>query len=133
MSVGTQSQSAILILAAICNCPACVSCIHLNAPDCFATNQISKKKEVTLLQGYPGKVRATVTYTLTESATLLIDFEAQTDKATPINLAQHTYFNLDGVDKGQSILDHVIQINRRLIFQLLSQEGLAFESEVCEA
>lgn len=53
-----------------------------------------------------------MTYTLTESATLLIDFEAQADKATPINLAQHTYFNLDGVEEQQSILEHVIQINR---------------------
>ena len=60
-------------------------------------------------------MRATVTYTLTELATLLIDFEAQTDKATPINLAQHTYFNLDGVEEGQSILDHVIQINRQTL------------------
>ncbi len=55
-----------------------------------------------------------MTYTLAEPATLLIDFEAQTDKATPINLAQHTYFNLDGVQEAQSILEHVIQINRQV-------------------
>lgn len=65
-----------------------------------------------MLQGFPGKVKAKVTYTLTESAMLLIDFEAQSDAATPINLAQHTYFNLDGVEEAGQILDHIIEINR---------------------
>ena len=44
----------------------------------------------------------------------MIHFEAEADAATPINLAQHTYFNLDGVDASHSILDHLIQINRWL-------------------
>lgn len=65
-----------------------------------------------LLQGFPGKVQTSVTYTLTDSSALLIHFEAHTNAATPINLAQHTYFNLDGVSKSHSILEHTIEINR---------------------
>lgn len=51
-------------------------------------------------------------YSLKEPAALHIEFEAQTDSATPINLAQHTYFNLDGIDEAKTILDHTLQINR---------------------
>ncbi len=65
-------------------------------------------------QGYPGRVEVVVQYTLTEAATLKIDFKATSDAATPINLAQHTYFNLDGVDRPRSVLEHRIQINRWL-------------------
>ena len=64
------------------------------------------------MQGYPGKVEVSVTYTLTEAATLRIRFQAVSADPTPINMAQHTYFNLDGVEKSHSILDHRIQINR---------------------
>eukprot|EP00884_Botryococcus_braunii_P005885 jgi/Botrbrau1/15298/Bobra.0096s0001.1 len=61
--------------------------------------------------GFPGSVDATVTYRLTEDNILHIDFEATTDAATPINMAQHSYFNLDGASSGNSILDHQITIN----------------------
>lgn len=46
--------------------------------------------------GFPGRLTATVTYRLIEPATLQIVYSATTDKATPINLTNHAYFNLDG-------------------------------------
>jgi aldose 1-epimerase len=45
-------------------------------------------------EGYPGTLRARATYTLTDRNELLLDYQASTDRATPVNLTQHTYFNL---------------------------------------
>lgn len=60
--------------------------------------------------GYPGHVSLTATYILTSSTTMRLDMEAVPEnKPTPINLAQHTYWNLAGHDSGD-ILDHSIQI-----------------------
>jgi aldose 1-epimerase len=59
-------------------------------------------------EGYPGNLDVRVTYTLTEQDELVIDYHAVTDKATPINLTQHTYFNLAG--EGD-ILGHVLMID----------------------
>ena len=61
-------------------------------------------------EGYPGTVKATVTYTLTDMGQLIIDYKATTDKATVINLTQHSYFNLAG-SKATDILGHELKLN----------------------
>jgi aldose 1-epimerase len=61
-------------------------------------------------EGFPGRLDATVTYTLTPGDELVVDYEATTDKATVVNLSQHTYWNLRG-SEGGTILDHRLTIN----------------------
>jgi aldose 1-epimerase len=60
-------------------------------------------------EGFPGNLRVKVTYAVTDANALEIDYEATTDKATPINLSQHSYFNLKGEGNGD-VLDHEIMI-----------------------
>jgi aldose 1-epimerase len=61
-------------------------------------------------QGYPGALSAKVTYTLTDRNELAVDYEATTDKATPINLTQHSYFNLAGAGT-RDVLTHELTLN----------------------
>jgi aldose 1-epimerase len=59
-------------------------------------------------QGFPGKLEATCRYTIEAPSTLRFDAEATADAPTIVNLAQHSYFNLDG---SADILDHRVRID----------------------
>jgi aldose 1-epimerase len=61
-------------------------------------------------EGYPGALNVNVTYTLTDRDELVVEYVAAADKATPINLSQHTYWNLHGGARGD-ILDHLLTLD----------------------
>ncbi len=67
---------------------------------------LSKDRE----EGYPGNLRCTVTYTLTNDDELRLDYEAETDKKTVLNLTNHTYWNLRGQGSGD-ILSHELLLH----------------------
>ena len=77
----------------------------------------SGKPQVTLTyiskdgeEGYPGNLTSHVTFMLTDDNQLRIEYTATTDKATPLNLTNHSYFNLTG-DISNTILNHSVMIN----------------------
>lgn len=61
-------------------------------------------------EGYPGTLDVVVTYTLTDDDRLEVEFRAACDRATPVNLTQHAYFNLSA-DFRRDIGGHVLQVN----------------------
>jgi aldose 1-epimerase len=61
-------------------------------------------------EGYPGNLALRVTYELTDKNQLVVDYHATTDSATPINLTQHSYFNLGGAGKGD-VMNHSLVLN----------------------
>jgi len=60
-------------------------------------------------EGYPGNLKAAVTYLLTDKNELRVDFNAVTDKPTVVNLVHHSYWNLTG-DPNNTILDHELML-----------------------
>lgn len=61
-------------------------------------------------EGYPGNLNTKVVYTLTDDNELKIEYTATTDRATPVNLTHHSFFNLKGAGNGD-VNDHIVQIN----------------------
>ncbi len=74
----------------------------------LALSYLAKDKE----EGYPGNLQIKVTYKLTNDNTIVVDYLATTDKPTPVNLTQHTYFNLKGEGEG-TILNHELMLNAK--------------------
>ncbi|MFI3272990.1 aldose epimerase family protein [Vibrio sp.] len=58
--------------------------------------------------GYPANITFNVTYQLTDTDELRIEYTATPDAAVPLNMTQHSYFNLNGAD---NVLEHIVQIN----------------------
>ena len=69
-------------------------------------NYLSKDLE----EGYPGNLNIYVTYSLSDDNELTVEYEAESDKATVLNLTQHTYFNLSGESSGD-ILNHELELD----------------------
>lgn len=67
-------------------------------------------KSKDMEEGYPGNLDVKVTYSLNNSNELSIQYQAKTDKKTPVNLTHHSYFNLAGADSGESIADTIVEI-----------------------
>lgn len=61
-------------------------------------------------EGYPGTLRVTVIYTLNDDNVVKIEYVAETDKKTVVNLTNHAYFNLAGAVSGTNILNHELML-----------------------
>lgn len=59
-------------------------------------------------EGFPGRLLVTILYRLTDNDELQLEYTAKTDKATPVNLTNHSYFNLNG---NKDVLNEVLQLN----------------------
>ena len=60
-------------------------------------------------EGYPGNLNVKVVYTLTNDNEIKVEYSATTDKPTPVNLTQHSFFNLKGAGNGD-VNEHIMQI-----------------------
>lgn len=78
-------------------------------------------------EGYPGNLNVKVRYELTDNDEFRIEYWATTDKATPVNLTHHSFYNLHGAGNG-TINDHVLQINAD--FYTPVDEGLIPTGEI---
>ncbi len=61
-------------------------------------------------EGYPGRLQTSLTYRISGSTELSVDLVATTDKPTVVNLTNHSFFNLGGVEVASDILDHQLTI-----------------------
>ena len=66
-------------------------------------------KSADMEEGYPGNVEFSGKFTVTEDNRMIIEYRAVTDKATPVNMTNHWYFNLNGHASGE-VLDHELQL-----------------------
>ncbi len=96
-----------------------ITCLHgggeyssaLWSSEIIADNSVKfTYKSLDGTEGFPGNVQVAVTYTLTDSDELALEYRAISDKKTIINLTNHAYFNLNGFDSGD-ILKHTVKIN----------------------
>ncbi|MGX7952897.1 aldose epimerase family protein [Tsuneonella sp. HG249] len=62
-------------------------------------------------QGFPGKLEVTATYALDDDNRLSVEYRATTDAPTIVNLSNHAYWNLAGVDSGRSAMGHRLSID----------------------
>lgn len=97
-----------------------------NNEDALELKYLSKDGE----EGYPGNLSVTVVYTLTNENELKITYSATTDKATPVNITHHSFFNLYGFNSGvaKEINTHVMEIQAP--FYNPTDEGLIPTGEV---
>ena len=65
-------------------------------------------------QGYPGTLTASITYTVTAKDELILEYHATTDKETIVNLTNHSYFNLAGVQLNPNVLDHRVTMSNEV-------------------
>jgi aldose 1-epimerase len=63
-------------------------------------------------EGYPGNLKVTITYSLNENNEFKIEYDAQTDKTTIVNLTNHTYWNLAGAGSG-TIMNHQLTLKSK--------------------
>jgi len=63
-----------------------------------------------LEEGYPGRLRVAITYALTDRDELVIDFQAEPDRPTPVSLTHHSYWNLGGHASLRDVLDHELWV-----------------------
>lgn len=61
-------------------------------------------------EGYPGTLRVTVLYTLSDDNVVTLAYLAETDQKTVVNFTNHAYFNLAGAASGTNILDHDLML-----------------------
>ena len=69
-----------------------------------------------LEEGYPGNLQVKVTYEVTDQGALVIDYLAETDETTVLNLTNHAYFNLED-DESHIIFDNDLKIDSRMLVQ----------------
>ncbi|AQT69329.1 Aldose 1-epimerase precursor [Anaerohalosphaera lusitana] len=91
-----------------------------DAEEVTKENEASVRFEYTSAdgeEGYPGNLTVSVTYTLNNENELVVAYEGRTDKATPVNMTNHTYWNLAGHDAGD-ICGHQLVMHANMYTEL---------------